>query len=801
MFLIRIATAALGASLFLLASTDSQAAASTNPKITYPEPRPTPAWIDHSAIMAFTGERGVGNVSAIDSHQQGINIICMGTNAAGVGFAGGPYVWDGKDRIYNLFTDETVDEVAIRKKVDEAHSKGLKVMGELIRMWHPRMLCLDHPDWQELHAPDAKPISAEHLKDWPPVTGCWNGPFGEFFIQQSVQLAHRLKWDGYNLDGFGCWTHCFCPACQKAYRADFGKDVPTVKDPANSLSDPEYRKYLKWRLNRWTQFVDRWQKALKKENPEFASMPWISGPGRWFHWSYAPLAEGSDAAVRLVDAPILELFWDFAPDQGSNLVTSFTVRYYRGMTGDRPAFMLPYFCTQGQDPMIAPRAEREFRLLTCITNGTKPVQSSHQIAPGETFAPYSELIAKREPFVESATTMKWAAMLVSESSRLLYNIPGQGTTLSGAWGWIGSGVDTPDSKKNMPASERRMPIHMESSIGAFRATLEDHLPLDIITEQDVEDAKTLGQYKVLILANAACMSDKANANVRKFVENGGGLVATQESSHCDEFGTPRADFGLADLFKASYMGVEDHAGRWPDLSNQTYISIAPDPMTKDPVITDNMRWDNVHKDKDGNEVNYLDYIGMTANVKAQDGATILINQGKDPGAIALAKPADAAQTSPTAAVHPFLLTSTHGKGRVAYFAGDITQSYFLCPYPYQRKLITNAIRWASASPAPIRVTAPLCVQSSVYEQKKQNRTVVHLLNEVNTSANRALPIASSPTREEIIPIAGIKVSSLQPVQKAWLEPEHQALTIENKDGVAEITVPKLEMHAMVVLEK
>ena len=34
-----------------------------------------------------------------------------------------------------------------------------------------------------------------------------------------------------------------------------------------------------------------------------------------------------------------------------------------------------------------------------------------------------------------------------------------------------------------------MPAHMESAVGVFRAMMEDHLPLDIIIEPDVEDLR------------------------------------------------------------------------------------------------------------------------------------------------------------------------------------------------------------------------------------------------------------------------------------------------------------------------
>ena len=61
------------------------------------------------------------------------------------------------------------------------------------------------------------------------------------------------------------------------------------------------------------------------------------------------------------------------------------------------------------------------------------------------------MIAEREPFTTGRRSLKWAAMLVGESSRLLYGLPGARTEVPlGAW--IGSGVDTPDSASSPPAS-------------------------------------------------------------------------------------------------------------------------------------------------------------------------------------------------------------------------------------------------------------------------------------------------------------------------------------------------------------
>ena len=133
---------------------------------------------------------------------------------------------------------------------------------------------------------------------------------------------------------------------------------------------------------------------------------------------------------------------------------------------------------------------------------------------------------------------------------------------------------------------------------------------------------------------------------------------------------------------------------------------------------------------------------------------------------------------------------------------DIGQAYFIAPYQYQRRLISNAVRWAAAaSQPPIKVSAPLCVQAAFYTQNDGRRNIVHLLNEVNTSANRAIPENNPSQREETLPIADITLSLPDAqITAAFEEPGHRPLPLKKRDTGVEVTLPRLNIHSMIVFE-
>lgn len=96
----------------------------------------------------------------------------------------------------------------------------------------------------------------------------------------------------------------------------------------------------------------------------------------------------------------------------------------------------------------------------------------------------------------------------------------------------------------------------------------------------------------------------------------------------------------------------------------------------------------------------------------------------------------------------------------------------------------------------------MCVQVNTVRQKKDGeRLVIHLFNNVNTTAGHGHPAEEVPLREETIPIHDIAITLTgYGVKRVHLEPEGRDLETKKVGDVLTVMVPKLHVHAMVVVE-
>jgi hypothetical protein len=350
-----------------------------------------------------------------------------------------------------------------------------------------------------------------------------------------------------------------------------------------------------------------------------------------------------------------------------------------------------------------------------------------------------------------------------------------------------------------------LPVYFSHTLGAFRALFEQHWPVRVLTEYDLEAARLQG-VRVLVLPNVACLSDRAAEVIRRFVDNGGGLVASFETSLYDEKFQRRQDFALADLFKAHHVASEIVTQRTDNLS----LSLAADhPIVNDPRIKSRQITAWTGGSGPPAETGSLPLIASAAVVRTDPRAEVL--------ATFRASRPDAGGP------HPAIVASTFGEGRVVYLPASLDKGMFFYPDEYMRRVLAAACLWAASEPPPVEVEGPLVLATTFRRQPTERRTVVHLLNDHSSYGRHSIyqklaalpedlqkkwgfPNQSElrgtwPIREELIPLHEIRVTCRVPgVTKATLEPEHLDLPLLKQGDAVEVVVPKLLMHSMVVFE-
>ncbi len=167
-----------------------------------------------------------------------------------------------------------------------------------------------------------------------------------------------------------------------------------------------------------------------------------------------------------------------------------------------------------------PKQEYMRRVFLALTYGTKV-----SAEPNTEIRSRTKWCTNKEP-------EPWAAMVMSDNTNCFYGR---------------------DPKKD----EER---YLSNVFGVFRASIEEHFPMTVVNDWNL-NAKDLSRYKVLVLPNTAVMNEEQADAVREFVRSGGGLVASVDTSLFDEFGDPRKDFLLADLFGVHYKGVAAGSGQ------------------------------------------------------------------------------------------------------------------------------------------------------------------------------------------------------------------------------------------------
>lgn len=612
-----------------------------------------------------------------------------------------------------------------------------------------------HPDWRRI-ATDTHEIPSVDLTQHP-YGGmlCLLGPYGDFFIEVLAEILTKFPAvDAFSFDGLHYAGACYCQHCRANFRADTGENLPPL-----DINESAFRRYQHWADRRLEALIVRMQTRLKAIKPDVALVTWTTNGGRFGHFLDVP--RNMPARMNLLlDAPDME-FWLDETNRGASIVPAFGLATMWAYTNHRVAFAEPYLMSRGnpygKDSFPAHEIER--RMLLAVAQGCRPSLAVAQ-PPHLQAASYHCLgeVKKRGPWMVHTRPEPWAAIVMSDNTRCFY-----------ARGDV----------------EQR---YLANLLGVFRAGLEAHLPVTVIADWNLT-VDELKKYRVLILPNTASLDDRQAAAIRQYVEDGGGLIVTLDAGLCDEFGDPRPKPALADICGLTHLGPAVADAPPADLDVNFARTLTPEYWANRGGV-----WD--FEAVAGTFLDALQPLIGTGRVTFKGPAARVQPEGAN--VIATLHPKPGSQGAAT----PAILTHAWGKGRVVTFAAGIDAANYLTPYPYYRVALATAIEHVAAAPPPVRVQAPMCVQMTVTRQNHDgSRLVVHLYNDVNTTAFHASPANDVPLREEVIPIHDVRVELRgYEIRRVHLEPGGIELSHSNDGTTTTVIVPRLDIHAMVVVE-
>lgn len=709
-----------------------------------------PDWLQETLGCGYT-------LSAMDSAAR-TRAAAHGTTLSEMGFVDPFYAYYDSKLLKRRSPHVPPERLA--KDLAEYRKLGVRVLGVYPPTLQGEVYEL-HPDWRRIPT-NTTEIPQIDMKKYPHGGMlCLLGPYGDFFIEVLAEIATmHPQVAAFSFDGLHHGGVCYCQHCRDNYRKETGAEIPPM-----DLEKPEFRRYQHWADRRLEGVVSRLQTRLKGIRPDLALVTWSTNAGRYGHFLSVP--RNMSARMNLLfDAPDQE-FWLDESNRGLTIVPAFANAYAWSVTNHRVAFSEPYLMSHGnpygRDSF--PGEEVLRRMLLAATYGAAPSIAVAQPPRNQAdiYRAMDEL-QRRKPWLIRKTPEPWAAMLMSDNTKTFYG------------------------RSSGRVEER----YLASVFGSFRAATEEHLPVTVINDWNLTEAD-LAKFRVLWLPNAASLDESQIRAIDKFVRDGGGVVASLDTSLFDEYGTPRANYALGELLGIDYRGIPTSTPGPMEIDVNFAKAIGPDYWDKRKGVFDL----KINPGTPLEDEKLTKYVGADPVTFKGPAVRVAPKAGSQTWAVYRSR-------EPNSPEMPAIVARNHGKGRVVFLAAGLDAAYYLYSYPYQRIILRKAVQWAANQAPPVQVTGPMCLHTTVMRQTPPtgDRLVVHLLNDLNSTGGHALPNDDVPLREETVPLSQVKVR-FRPdyaIRRVRQEPEGIDLPMQKTASGTEVIVPRVEIHTMIVAE-
>ena len=583
-----------------------------------------------------------------------------------------------------------------------------------------------HPEWI---AVDDKGQPRRHWANPEMWVTCALGPRNFEHMTEIVrEIAGRYDVQGIFANRWAGSGPCYCETCRRNFKAATGKDVP-----GTNPDDPGRRDYVLWRRQRLRELWDVWDAAIREVRPGARFIP--NGPPGLDSAARADFLAVDHQARRGLTPP-----WDFGR----------SAKQYRAVMGHKPLAGL--FSVGVEEPYRwkdSVQAGPEVRLwaLDGIANGFRPwfAKFSGVLYDRRWLATVADLYAwhyRNERYLRNEAPLAHVALVYSEQTRDFY------------------GKD---------AAESRVDDHLK---GLYHALVEARIPFEMVNDL-LLDAAHVDRFKLLVLPNVAALSDAQCAALAQFVDRGGSLVATFETSLYDEAGAPRKEFGLRDVLGVSFDGQVDRR------MQNSYLALDAEARRTHPLLAGL---------EDAPRI-----INSVQRVRVRP-------RGEFPSPITLVPsypdlPMEHVFPRVEATDERQVYLREKGRSRVVYFPGDLDRTFWEVLSPDHGRLLANAVQWAAGEEPPVTVAGPGLLDVTAWRQK--DSLTVHLVNLTNAMAMKG------PVRE-FVPVGPMTVRVRLP---AGARPRRVQLLVagttpktEESGGAVTVVIPSVRDHEVVAVD-
>ena len=594
-----------------------------------------------------------------------------------------------------------------------------------------------HPDWI---AVDASGNKRKHPSDPDYWITCALGPYNfEFMTAVHQEIMRKYKVDGIFTNRWSGSGMCYCEHCKSSFHTFSGLDLPRTNDP----QVPARRQYVLWHQERLFELWRLWNEKIREINPG-ASYIANAGGG-----ALSPLDMKTIGEL----APTL-----FADRQGrSGLMASWAsgknAKEYRATMGNKPIAGI-----------VSVGLEERYRWKDSVQSGDEiRLWMADGIAQGlrPWFTKFNAKIIDRRwlPVIEDIYKWHYANEVYLRNERSLARV----------------GLVYSQQTATFYGGENARDLVEDPVLGFYQALIEARVPFDMVHDR-LLDREHVAQYRTLILPNIAALSDVQCQQIRDFVQNGGRIVATFETSLYDEWGVHRKDFGLGPMFGVKFRG------RVPGPMLNSYLSLQKE---KDAVAYHAVLAGLEDANRIINAVHQVDVTALSGNAFSP---LEIVPSYPD-------LPMEEVFPPPIKAHNPGVFLNSPGSSRVVYFPGDIDRTFWEVLNVDHAKLLRNAVLWATDEIAPVTVQGPGMIDISAWEQ--QNSMTVHLVNLTN-------PMMMKGPIREVIPIAEqrlrIEIPRGRRVREAKLLVTGKNVPFRMEQASLLLAIPSIDIQEVVAID-